>query len=738
MKIRTIIFIIIFIASYSNSFSSFYATRYGNYESWHRTQFLKFVSTNELYGLFQESTINLSLKLGMEKRWNGTNSYVCTSPTPGQYEFVWTFSLPKTSFIKELKVWDKNSNSYLTANPITLSSGEASYNSSKSVKTSVLLRQFMRRDYSGKYNLQYELRISPVNYDESAEFILKFISPCKMQYKKRIVYDYSSQFYTSYNDIDKCYSDADAQFQVFDYNNLSSPPQNYSWLTLNWYGRNNIWESSTDKSFSDFTVYFPEESANDKFLRTSTNSDLKFYQLTTKPQIVESERKPRNIILAFDLSQLEYNASISRYDYFSILNNAISISTTSKDSLAFVTSDFNVKWLDNNFKPRDESLIKQRLETVRATYPQLNTLPFMLKEIVNFVNEKKCATEVWVISDDFKTGVRAETVMDLLRQTYYSSKYKITFKIVDASTTYNGYYIQNKYYKGNEYLYENLTRLSGGSFEKLYNYYKLNYIDALLDCWAPTVSTVEIDPFVTSGFTYSRQNLNYGRNNFNITQRYFQYGIWEGSLPMNINFYGNFLGEPYFKTISLEEDKSTIPQDISVNTELYWYGNYILNDLFLQPQSYSTIKYIEELSVKERLITPYTAYVVPGPNGYIGFNRIYEADSIVSVKEDKIEKEKSIPTGINLTSYPNPFNPQTTITLKLSNDLLSKEKSLDIYDLLGQKVKSFNLYSFNNSAEIKLQWNGESDFGINVASGIYFAVFKCGANIKSLKLQLVR
>lgn len=361
----------------------------------------------------------------------------------------------------------------------------------------------------------------------------------------------------------------------------------------------------------------------------------------------------------------------------------------------------------------------------------------MLKDIVKYLNEKDVDAEVWLVSDDYQTGVRAETVMELLDHTYFKANKKLVYNIIDVSSTWYSYYIQNKYYRGNEYLYENLSRLSGGNFAKMYDKYYMYYIDDALDCWAPKVSTVEIDPIPNNGFTYSRVNLS-NRNNFHIGARYFQIGMFEGDLPINVNYFGNYLKNPYFNSIDLPEDYTEVPESITLNTALYWFGNYIMKDLFLQPQSYSTIKYIEELSVQNRLLTPYSAFVIPGPTGYSGYVRIYE-DEITNIEEiNQSEDEEVIPTELAISSYPNPFNPSTNIIMSIPANLANQEKQFDIYNILGEKVKSFDMTQYNNLSEIHINWSGMNDYGNAVASGMYIAVFKVGSIIKSLKLLLVQ
>ena len=702
---------------------------------WWNFQILKLESKIELYGLLYETTLDEKIKLGKGYR----DGYSCQDPYHGKYEFEWTFTLPQNAYIEQLAVWNNSSQSFVSASDIDLTTAENEYQPGMDDSTRAILRQYMRRDYNGNYNQYYDLKISPVNWDEPVEFIIKYISPCSMYYNKRVVELNSSQFNLGSYSYGNCYKSEPATFSVIDYNNPNTAPSNFSGFSGDWKKEGNFWISSIeqDNYYSDIKLSFPEETESGKFLRTYQDTYNNFYQLTIKPFINNELRYPRKIVVAYDLKQQYFN-DYSRVDFLNIIKNALMISTTEKDSLIFVTSDFNVHWLENNFEPRTENLITTGINSVNQIIPKLNTLPYMLKEIVQLLNDKGTDAEVWLVSDDYQTGVRAETVMELLQQTYYAAKHKIIFNIADITNSYSTYYIQNKYYKGNEYLYENLTRLSGGNFNKLYDKYYLNFIDEMLDCWAPKVSTVEIDPLPQTGITYSRINMNNGINNFNITSRYGELGIYEGSMPFDINYYGYYLGDGYFNNITVDEDSTEVPDYVLQNTGLYWYGNYIMQELFLQPQSNSTIKYIEDLSLKNHLLTPYSGFIIPGPSGYTGFTRIYLDQQVVSIKNNDIEKQKKLPNEISLQSYPNPFNPTTTIVMKLGNNSFNIRRRLDIYNILGKKVKTFDLSEYDSSNEIKVVWNGLNDRGEEVSSGIYLAVLKTGTQIKSLKLSLVR
>lgn len=88
----------------------------------------------------------------------------------------------------------------------------------------------------------------------------------------------------------------------------------------------------------------------------------------------------------------------------------------------------------------------------------------------------------------------------------------------------------------------------------------------------------------------------------------------------------------------------------------------------------------------------------------------------------------------NLANYPNPFNPETTISFQLKSNL---NTHLSIYNLKGQLVKSFptpHLKIGNN----EIVWNGKDNHNREVASGIYFLKLKNDNLITSKKMILMK
>ncbi len=77
---------------------------------------------------------------------------------------------------------------------------------------------------------------------------------------------------------------------------------------------------------------------------------------------------------------------------------------------------------------------------------------------------------------------------------------------------------------------------------------------------------------------------------------------------------------------------------------------------------------------------------------------------------------KGIPTAFALhENYPNPFNPTTTLRFDLPQ---VSSITLTIYNMLGQKVRTFNMQ--NTSAGYhSITWDATNDFGQQVGAGVY-------------------
>ncbi|MCF7813905.1 MAG: hypothetical protein K9N40_05475 [Candidatus Cloacimonetes bacterium] len=125
-------------------------------------------------------------------------------------------------------------------------------------------------------------------------------------------------------------------------------------------------------------------------------------------------------------------------------------------------------------------------------------------------------------------------------------------------------------------------------------------------------------------------------------------------------------------------------------------------------------------------------------------------------------------TKYDLSNYPNPFNPSTTISFSLPNEITGQAE-INIFNLKGQKVKTLPVtlspstrlrtslveesginqlkvprpstqlrMTQAGNKEYSVVWNGTDDNNKPVSSGIYFALLKAGKIEASCKMLLLK
>jgi len=84
--------------------------------------------------------------------------------------------------------------------------------------------------------------------------------------------------------------------------------------------------------------------------------------------------------------------------------------------------------------------------------------------------------------------------------------------------------------------------------------------------------------------------------------------------------------------------------------------------------------------------------------------------------------------------FPNPFNAGTVITYRLPEDGFV---NCDIYDVVGRRVKTFG-GKYLGAGMVSYFWDGTSDEGTRVSSGIYFGRLRYGGRSVVGKVMLVK
>ncbi|MFT5232561.1 MAG: Zn-dependent M28 family amino/carboxypeptidase [Candidatus Krumholzibacteriia bacterium] len=89
---------------------------------------------------------------------------------------------------------------------------------------------------------------------------------------------------------------------------------------------------------------------------------------------------------------------------------------------------------------------------------------------------------------------------------------------------------------------------------------------------------------------------------------------------------------------------------------------------------------------------------------------------------------------IDLVAFPNPFNPQVTVSFSPEKDI---EGEVAVYDLSGKQIAVVATGTFLRGQNV-VQWNGTDASGREVSSGVYVFRMKAGDKTSSVAVSLVK
>jgi len=85
-------------------------------------------------------------------------------------------------------------------------------------------------------------------------------------------------------------------------------------------------------------------------------------------------------------------------------------------------------------------------------------------------------------------------------------------------------------------------------------------------------------------------------------------------------------------------------------------------------------------------------------------------------------------------NYPNPFNPETTISYEMSE---AGQVALEIFNIKGQKL--ITLVNEDQSAGLhNIVWNGKDSSGVAAGSGVYLYRLYSGDDVATRKMMLMK
>ncbi len=229
-----------------------------------------------------------------------------------------------------------------------------------------------------------------------------------------------------------------------------------------------------------------------------------------------------------------------------------------------------------------------------------------------------------------------------------------------------------------------------------------------------------------------------------------QWGIEDGLLTIaNINPNG------VSKIYDLNVDPLNLTGEIDLdyylmNSKVKRYGDYYFftgcdNENYTPYQFYEQLSYFNIYKkVGDEFIRVGDIYnhrqtwdfeiVFQGPDDFTVFLCSTRGIDVYSCQATPNGNLDIIPVILNSSNYPNPFNPETTISYHIPK---KGHVTIDIYNIKGQKIRSL-LKEEQEAGQHSIIWKGHNDQGQKVSSGTYLYRVKSGDEEIVNKMMLVK
>lgn len=135
-------------------------------------------------------------------------------------------------------------------------------------------------------------------------------------------------------------------------------------------------------------------------------------------------------------------------------------------------------------------------------------------------------------------------------------------------------------------------------------------------------------------------------------------------------------------------------------------------------------------------ITIYAAGNAANGNNFNTGDFIYTTSlAVEAAPPTSVHDDNFAPNRFRLhNSYPNPFNPSTTILYELEK---TGRVTLRIYDVMGREVRTL-VDMQQSSGAYSVKWDGRDNNGRQAATGTYIVHMKSGRQSDTIKMVLIR
>ena len=483
---------------------------------------------------------------------------------------------------------------------------------------------------------------------------------------------------------------------------------------------------------STLTLALDSPLRNGLFLSRIPVGEETWYQLALLPSDALGLTASRKVAVLFDYDVAKTN--LSQAEIIDAARTLLQTSLAPADSFTLILSDLEIRRLSETWVPANTASIEAAFAALGPNpMSDYSNLPTLLANGINFIDQNGTGGSILLLSSADQVG-EAEVANRLIDDLRAATGGLPPIHVVDyTNRNFSTHFFAGQVFQGNGFFYNSLARLSGGTYLNVRDG-SAAFSEVLATSFTAlggTISAFDLFTTLRFGFCFNRFTANGIGDAAFVDQAILQVGRCIGGFPFQIEASGVFNAAPFSRSLRINEQNAGLSDTTLVS---HWSGRRIF-ELENGPQSNDAINEILDLSLDQRVLSFYTAFLALEPSQ--GGEECAECRDETTEATD-IEDELPLPDEVILDAYPNPFHTTVTIAVTLPEPVAVGEVTFEIYDVMGRVVKTLRPNASGFLTEFTLTWDGTNDAGQQVSSGTYFFVMVTPQGRYTISLVRVR
>ncbi|RPI00098.1 MAG: T9SS C-terminal target domain-containing protein [Calditrichaeota bacterium] len=493
-----------------------------------------------------------------------------------------------------------------------------------------------------------------------------------------------------------------------------------------------VWRTTLPITFGEYVEFVLPSPIEDQFYLTTYEQDgNNYYQLAVYPPDLSLPNQTRKILVLIDYNKINTQGLTGEL-LLSSLKETIGRALTVQDSLALIAGFEELVFSSPDFLPCSRENLDYLFAPIFAKpFLSLNFSQDLLAAAADYIAQNGTAEVLWITNrSDFSTDKNsAEKYAAQIRAIFPE---KTVFHVLDLENKKYLTYIDDYGYMSASFPFlRALTHPSGGNLFFLRYHPLKTALAALFFEKAAHFEQVEVQARMANGYTYTNRIFSLFRGYYPLDFPVIQTGKFSGAFPMTVSVIAT-TGDVQVKKDWIISTSDVIPGSPEIATA--YFGNY-LQELAYEVQDNWLVSEMIDLSVEARVLSQYTAFLVGIESTQGGEQQPGGNDDNKGGENDWTDPSTKVNQGeesnqLSFSAFPNPFNPNTALNIILPQAWVGERLTVEIYDVLGRKVRSFQYTS--ETEVLTLVWDATDDLGVRLPSGTYFAV----VTVKNVRLTV--